>query len=275
MRAGNTEFELNAGKVYIMGVVNITPDSFSDGGQYNSPERMLKHVEELIRAGADIIDIGAESTRPGAEPMSSSEEAEKIHSAVSIMRKYFDLPVSVDSYRSSTIRAALDAGADIINDVWGLRYGELNGEDDDMAGVAAEYGVPVVITHNGAHGPAEDITGLVMEELEKSVELALSAGVRGENIILDPGIGFHKTREENLKLLKELPRLKECGYPLLLGASRKSVIGDTLHLPVDQREEATLVTTILAAEAGFDFVRVHDVEKNRRALDMFRAVKGA
>lgn len=268
MKIGAGEFEFGQ-KVYIMGILNITPDSFSDGGRYETVEPAMRQVERMIADGAHIIDVGGESTRPGHTPVSAEEEIRRIIPVIRLIRERYDIPISVDTYKSSTARAALEAGADLINDVWGFLY------DEEMAAVAAEYDVPVCLMHNRDNTEYVNFLDDVVSDLRKSLALARSHGVRQENIILDPGIGFGKTYEQNLYLLNHLETICELGYPVLLGASRKSVIGITLGLPVEEREEGTLATSVIGAMKGCSIVRVHDVRANVRALRMAEAVRHA
>ncbi|MCR5202312.1 MAG: dihydropteroate synthase [Lachnospiraceae bacterium] len=272
-------------KTYVMGILNYTNDSFSDGGKYNNLDSALKRVEEMIEEGADIIDIGAQSTRPGYEEIDVKEEALILEALVKTIKMHFDIPVSIDSYRASAMKAALHAGADMANDIMGLKYTE---SDLSMAKVIADFNVPVVIMHADEYDRDyskrseeqkkafnSDVILRVKAGLSDSVNIALEAGIHEEKIILDPGVGFNKTQEENLQVLKHLDEFMKMGYPCLLGASRKSVIGNALNLPVEQREEGTLVTSVLAARAGYNFVRVHDVKANKRAINMFEAINNS
>ncbi len=254
---------------YIMGILNFTPDSFSDGGKYNNIEYALKHVEEMIEGGADIIDVGGESTRPGYTMISDEEEIERIVPVIEKIRQNFDIPVSADTYKSKVADAAILAGADLINDIWGCRY------DDNMAQVIAKNKVSCCLMHNRdlSENPyKKDIMTEVMEDLKESIDRALSAGVDRDKIMIDPGIGFAKTLEENLLVMNQLDRLKELGFPILLGTSRKSMIGLTLNLPADERLEGTIATTVIGVMKGCSFIRVHDVQQNRRAALMARAI---
>lgn len=267
MKIGNRNFLLGS-RLFIMGILNVTPDSFSDGGRYNTVEAALSHGEKLVREGADILDIGGESTRPGHQAVTSGEEIERIIPVIRALKKSFDVPISVDTYKSQVAEEAVKAGADMINDVWGFRY------DGKMADVAGKYQIPVCLMHNRQE-PAYhyNILEEVFKDLKESVRLGQQAGVLTSQMILDPGIGFGKTYEMNLYLLNHLKDFKELGFPLLLGTSRKSVIGKTLLLPEEEREEGTLATTLQACMCGWDFVRVHDVEKNKRAITMAEAIK--
>lgn len=319
--------------VYIMGILNITPDSFSEDGMlrpdasfeadrglnaditetYNERESILQKVSLMIEDGADIIDVGGESTRPGHVQISAEEETERVCKAISLIRENFDVPISVDTYKAKVAKAALNAGADIVNDIWGLRYEMFNPDEKESGGknhrnmsalakVTAEAGACIVLMHNDNLGrsleertpdkirddgytssdiyepvitrtEADDVVLRVISGLKNSVEIALAEGITKDKIILDPGVGFAKTQEENLRVIANLRKFNSLGYPVLLGASRKSVIGNALDLPVREREEGTITTSILAAEAGARFVRVHNVKANRRALDMWEAIE--
>lgn len=265
MKIGGTIFDIGH-RTYIMGILNVTPDSFSDGGQFQDADAALRHAEEMIRDGADILDVGGESTRPGHVQVSEEEEIRRVVPVIRRLKEQFDIPVSIDTYKSRVARAALDAGADLVNDIWGLKY------DRELAGVIAEYGVPCCLMHNREKAEYKAFIPEVLEDLRESVGLAEAAGISAERIILDPGIGFGKTYEMNLEMLRHLQELKSLGYPILLGTSRKSVIGLTLDLPADQREEGTLVTTVLGIQSGCSFVRVHDVKANVRAARMTEAI---
>lgn len=265
MKIGGTIFDIGH-RTYIMGILNVTPDSFSDGGRFQDADAALRHAEEMIRDGADILDVGGESTRPGHVQVSEEEEIRRVVPVIRRLKEQFDIPVSIDTYKSRVARAALDAGADLVNDIWGLKY------DRELAGVIAEYGVPCCLMHNREKAEYKAFIPEVLEDLRESVGLAEAAGISAERIILDPGIGFGKTYEMNLEMLRHLQELKSLGYPILLGTSRKSVIGLTLDLPADQREEGTLVTTVLGIQSGCSFVRVHDVKANVRAARMTEAI---
>ena len=266
MYIGDREFK-DSGKTYIMGILNITPDSFSDGGQYMDRDKALFHVEEMIRDGADIIDIGGESTRPGYERISDEEEIDRISPVIESVKASFDIPVSVDTYKPAVALEAVRQGADLVNDIWGLK------SDAKMAEVIAQTKAAVCIMHNSEIMLDEkEVTEGVMRGLEESVEIAQKAGIEKERIMLDIGIGFAKDTRGNLRLLKDMDRFIKMGYPFLLGASRKSVIGNTLNLPKDERDEATCSLSVLAVMAGFSFVRVHNIKANKRAIDMAEAV---
>ena len=261
MKIGNKEFVMGE-RTYVMGILNVTPDSFSDGGRYNEIELALKHTEELINQGADIIDVGGESTRPNFEVVSVEEEIARVVPIIKAIKENFDIIVSIDTYKAKTAEAAINAGADIINDVWGFK------KDGEMANVAAKYGVPCILMHNRFQARYENLMRDVVLDLVESVDIALEAGVKRENIILDPGIGFAKTYEENLIVMNNLEKIKAIGFPILLGTSRKSMIGLTLDLPVNERVEGTVATTVIGIMKGCEFIRVHDVLENKRACIM-------
>ncbi|HEY8415566.1 MAG TPA: dihydropteroate synthase, partial [Thermaerobacter sp.] len=253
---------------YVMGILNVTPDSFSDGGLYLDPERALEHALAMEEAGADIIDVGAESTRPGAAPVPAEEELRRLLPVLRRLAPRLRVPISVDTYKAEVARAALAEGAAIINDVGGLQ------KDPAMASVAAEAGVPVVVMHSRPHGHAhyDDFWGDVLGFLRRSLELAEAAGLPPEYVIVDPGFGFGKTAEHNLELLRGLHRLRALGRPVLLGTSRKSTLGHVLNLPVSERLEGTAATVALAVPHGVDIVRVHDVAPIVRVVRMADAI---
>ena len=265
MIIGGKEFDTD-NNTYIMGILNVTPDSFSDGGKYNTPDAALFHAEQMVREGADILDVGGESTRPGHEQISDGEEISRITPVIERLKKEFDVPVSADTYKSAVARAALDAGADLINDIWGLKY------DEEMARVIAESGAACCLMHNRNGSYYGQFLPEFMDDMRECLAIADRAGIGRDRIILDPGVGFGKTYEMNLEIIAHLEIMKEFGLPVLLGTSRKSVIGLTLDLPPSEREEGTLVTTVYGVQKGCAFVRVHDVEKNRRAVAMTRAL---
>lgn len=253
---------------HIMGILNVTPDSFSDGGKWNQMDRALFHTEEMIRDGAEIIDIGGESARPGYQKVTEDEEIERVVPYIRSVREKFNIPVSIDTYKAKVARAAVEAGAGLINDIWGFKG------DPKMAETAAALRVPCCVMHNRnleTH-PYHNLMEDVLNDLKESIRLGLDAGVRPEHIITDPGIGFGKTLEDNLLVMKHLERLKELGYPILLGTSRKSMIGLTLSLPVEERVEGTVATTVFGVMKGCSFVRVHDVKENYRAMKMTEAM---
>lgn len=265
MKIGNKEFDLKK-RTYVMGILNVTPDSFSDGGKFNEVDAALKRVKEMIEEGADIIDVGGESTRPNFEVVKEEEEIKRVVPIIKAIKENFDIPVSIDTYKSKTAEAAIEAGADVINDIWGFK------KDKDMAKVAAKYNVPCILMHNRENKEYNDLMKDVVSDLLESINIAINAGVSRENIILDPGIGFAKNLNENLIVMNNLEKIKDLGYPVLLATSRKSMIGLTLDEPVDQRVEGTIATTVLGITKGCEFVRVHDIRENKRACVMTDAM---
>lgn len=267
MQIGNREFDLK-NQTYIMGILNMTPDSFSDGGRFHEMDKALFHVEEMIEDGAAIIDVGGESTRPGYTVVPDEEEIERVAPVIEGIKLRFDIPVSLDTYKGNVAKAGIAAGADLINDIWGLKH------DDIMAGIIAKSGLPCCLMHNRKEPDYTDYLKDVLTDLSESVRLAEKAGIEDGKIILDPGVGFGKTYENNLEILRCLEELHAFGYPILLGTSRKSVIGLTLNLPVEERLEGTLVTTVFGVIKGCSIIRVHDVKENVRAARMARAILG-
>lgn len=262
MKIGNKDFKIGE-RTYIMGILNFTPDSFSDGGVFNNIDSAIRHVKKMIDDGADIIDVGGESTRPGYTLISDEEEINRVVPIIKAIKENFDISVSIDTYKSKVAEKALEAGADLINDIWGFK------KDKDMAKVAAKYNVTCCLMHNRENKDYTSLMDDILDDLRESIKIAKDAGVKDENIILDPGIGFAKTYEQNLETMNNLERFKELGYPILLGTSRKSMIGLTLDLPVEERVEGTLATTVIGImKDACDFVRVHDVLENLRAAKM-------
>ena len=265
MKIGNREFDLK-NHCYVMGILNVTPDSFSDGGRWNQLDAAKKHTEDMIREGAAIIDIGGESTRPGYEKISDEEEISRVVPMIEMVKKEFGVPVSVDTYKSGVAEAALQAGADLVNDIWGLKA------DEKLAGVIAKYDVPCCLMHNRDNTDYQDFRKELLDDLRETIAIAKKAGIKEDKIILDPGVGFGKTYEHNLIAIHHMDDLKELGYPILLGTSRKSVVGLTLDLPASERVEGTMVTTVFGVMQGAAFVRVHDVKENFRAIQMTEAI---
>jgi dihydropteroate synthase len=253
-------------RTYVMGILNVTPDSFSDGGRYQTLDRALAHAQRLVEDGADILDIGGESTRPGFTPVSAEEEMERIIPVIERISREIPVPISVDTYKASVAREAVKAGAHLINDIWGLKG------DPEMAQVCATLGVPVVVMHNREHPLERDVFAGWLRDLEESLKLARAAGIPEEHLIIDPGVGFGKTYEQNLLVVRDLHRFRELGYPILLGTSRKSLIGRTLDLPVTERVEGTAATVALGIAGGADIVRVHDVREMVRVARMSDAI---
>lgn len=264
MIIGNTTFDED--KTYVCGILNVTPDSFSDGGKFNKLDAALYHAEEMIEEGAMLIDIGGESTRPGYTMISDEEEIERVVPVIEALKSRFDVPLSLDTYKSKVAKAGIESGIDLINDIWGLQY------DKAMAKVVADSGLPICIMHNRDNTDYTDFMTDVVSDLKESVDMAITAGIERDKLILDPGVGFAKNLEQNIIVMKELERLNCFKLPILLGTSRKSVIGLTLDLPKDERVEGTLVTTVLAVIKGCMFVRVHDVKENIRTIKMAEAL---
>ncbi len=265
MKVGKRVFDTEH-EVYMMGILNVTPDSFSDGGCYAEMDRALFHAEELIKAGADILDIGGESTRPNHIKISSEEEIQRVCPIIEAVKSRMDIPISLDTYKSDVARAGIQVGADMLNDIWGLKW------DGTMAQVIAEGKVACCLMHNRKEAVYQNYIEDVLSDLQESVQLALQAGIDRDSICIDPGIGFAKDLNQNLELMNQLERLQDLGYPVLLGTSRKSMIGLTLELPVNEREEGTIATTVFGVMKGCSIIRVHDVEKNLRAVKMTLAM---
>lgn len=265
IKIGNRDFVID-NHTYVMGILNVTPDSFSDGGKWIERDRALRHVEKMLEEGMDIVDIGGESTRPGYTRISEEEEISRVVPVIEAVKKYFDVPISLDTYKAIVARAGIAAGADMINDIRGLRY------DKDMAAVIAESGVACCIMHNRREAEYQNFMKEVVSDLAESVEIAGKAGIAANKIVLDPGVGFGKSYVNNLEIIRSLECIKELGYPVLLGTSRKSVIGYALDLPTEERLEGTLVTTVFGVLKGCSFVRVHDVKENVRAIRMTEAI---
>lgn len=250
-------------QTYIMGILNVTPDSFSDGGSYVNIDVALTQAKRMIIEGADIIDVGGETTKPGAIPVSSEEEIQRVIPFIEALSKETSIPISVDTYRAKTAEMSIKAGAHMINDIWGLKY------DPEMAAVVASYDVPICIMHNRTTGTVyENLIEDMKRELEESLNIARKAGIKDENIILDPGIGFAKTAEQNLEVMRHMDEFEVFGYPILLGASRKRFIGKVLELEVTDRLEGTLAVTAFGITKGADIIRVHDVLQNVRVAKM-------
>ena len=254
-------------RTYIMGILNVTPDSFSDGGKFNEVNKALNHAKEMIKDGVDIIDIGGESTRPGHKYVEADEEIQRVIPVIKELKKEINVPISIDTYKAKVAEEALKLGVEMINDVWGLK------KDKEMANVVAKYNACVCIMHNQDGTEYDkDIMESMKESLQESIDLALNAGISKDKIVIDPGIGFGKTFEQNLEVLKRMNELKELGYPILLGTSRKSVIGNVLNVEPKERLEGTIATTVLGIRDGVDIVRVHDVKENLKAAKMADAI---
>jgi dihydropteroate synthase len=266
MKIGNKNFDTE-NHCYVMGILNVTPDSFSDGGKFNSLDNALFHVEQMIADGMDIVDIGGESTRPGYTKISDEEEIERILPVISAVKERFDVPISLDTYKHAVAAAGISAGADLINDIWGLKY-----DSGEMAAVIAKSGLPCCLMHNKREALYKDFISDMTREMSESVSIAEKAGIARDKIILDPGVGFAKSYENNLEAIDRLEELCKLGLPVLLGTSRKSVIGLALGLPSGERVEGTVATTVVGVMKGAAFVRVHDVKENARAVKMTEAI---
>ena len=255
-------------KTYIMGILNVTPDSFSDGGDYTNIDIAVNHAKEMIELGADMIDLGGESTRPGHKFVSAEEEISRIVPVIKRLKEEINVPISIDTYKSEVAEEALKLGVDMVNDVLGLTY------DGKMADVVAKYDGEVCIMHNQEGTDYDkDIMEAIKEFLQNSIDMALKAGVKKEKIVLDPGIGFGKTYEQNIEVLERLGELRDLGYPVLLGTSRKSVLGKILENSTPkERVNATVATTVLGVKDGVDIVRVHDVKENKEAAMVADAI---
>lgn len=267
MLIGDRKFDTKNG-VYVMGILNVTPDSFSDGGLWTERDAALRQAGRMAEEGAAIIDIGGESTRPGHTPVSAEDEAARVLPIVEAVKRETGLPVSIDTYKAEVARAALEAGADMVNDIWGLRR-----DGGEMAALIAGTGAACCLMHNRARAEYADFMADMLSDLRETLAIADRAGIARSSIVLDPGIGFGKTYEQNLIAMNRLDELLAFGCPVLLAASRKSVIGLTLDLPADERMEGTIATTVAGVLRGAAFVRVHDVKENLRAARMALAIR--
>ena len=269
MKIGKREFDLNS-SAYVCGILNVTPDSFSDGGNYNSIDAALKHTEEMIGDGAAIIDIGGESTRPGYTQISEEEEIERVCPVIEAVKKRFDIPVSLDTYKWRVAKAGIEAGSDMINDIWGCSYPD----DGQMLKLLADTRIPCCLMHNRKYDVYNDFLTDYISDINTIIKSTTSNGIKPENIILDPGVGFAKDYNQNLLVINHIDKLRGLGFPVLLGVSRKSVIGLTLDLPKDERLEGTIATNVVGLMKGASIFRVHDVKENYRALKMSAAIMG-
>ena len=252
----------------IMGILNVNPDSFSDGGKYNRKDYALKHAIDMVKNGADIIDIGGESTRPGYVEISIEEELERVIPIIEAISNEVDIPISIDTYKGFVAKEALKAGAHIINDIWGVK------KDPLMAKIAAENKAPIILMHNRENQEYKNFVEDVLADIKESIEIVKQAGNRDVDIILDPGIGFAKNLQQNLEMMRSLDKLVELGYPVLLGTSKKSMIGNVLDLPVSERMEGTGATVCFGIQKGCQIVRVHDVKEMTRMARMMDALMG-
>lgn len=256
-------------RTHIMGVLNVTPDSFSDGGSYTSLNKAIEQAVEMEKQGADIIDIGGESTRPNHDPVSLEEELDRVLPIIRKVKEKINIPISIDTYKAETARRAIEAGAEIINDVWGAK------QDPQIVNVAAEYNVPIILMHNRTNMNYTSIIEDMKCDLQESIDIALKAGVTKENIVLDPGVGFAKTAADNLNVMNNLEKFTKLGYPVLLGTSRKTFIGKILDVPPAERDNGTGATTCLGITKGMQIVRVHNVKLNVELAKMMDAMIGA
>lgn len=255
-------------KTYVMGILNVTPDSFSDGGKFNEVELAVEHAKEMVANGADIIDIGGESTRPGFAAVSAEEELKRVIPVIEAVAKHVDVPLSIDTYKAAVAKQAIEAGAHMINDVWGAKA------DEQMAAVAAKYDVPIILMHNRRERNYQNFVRDVINDIFESITIAKKAGVKDEKIILDPGIGFAKDYHENILMMRNLDKLVMLGYPVLLATSRKRMIGEALDLPVNERMEGTGATICYGIQKGCQMIRVHDVKEMSRMAKMVDAMMG-
>ena len=266
MRIGSRDFAIQ-GHTYVMGILNVTPDSFSDGGRYQKLDQALYHVEEMITGGMDIVDVGGESTRPGYTPVTAEEEEERVIPVIETIKSRFNIPISLDTCKAAVAKAGIEAGVDLINDIWGLKF------DPALAEVIANENIACCLMHNRKEAVYQNYMEEVLWDLEETLQIAHQAGIADDKIILDPGVGFGKTYEHNLEIIDRMEMLHSLGYPLLLGASRKSVVGNALNLPKEERVEGTLVTSVFAVLKRAMFVRVHDVKENVRAIRMAEVIR--
>lgn len=256
-------------RTLVMGILNVTPDSFSDGGRFIDLDQAVAQARHMVEAGADLIDIGGESTRPGSEPVDAAEEMDRVLPIIRALSTELQVPLSIDTYKAEVADRAVQAGAHIINDIWGAK------RDKRMAEVAARHQVPIILMHNREDRNYQHFFANFVKDLRESVQIALQAGVRHDQIILDPGIGFAKSLEQNLETMRRLDDLVGLGFPVLLATSRKSMIGHVLDLPVDERMEGTAATVAMGVAKGCHMVRVHDVKEMKRVTTMMDAmVKG-
>lgn len=264
MIIGNKVFDTQ-NNVYIVGILNVTPDSFSDGGQYNTLDDALRKAQEMICQGIDVIDVGGESTRPGHTTVSTEQEINRVAPVIEKLKENFDITISLDSYKWQVVQA-LSSKIDMVNDIWGLQY------DDKMAQVVAKSGLVYCLMHNRHSNQYKNFSEEYLSDINDSLEKAEKAGIEKEKIILDGGVGFAKDYSQNLHVINNTDRLCSLGYPVMLATSRKSVIGLTLEKPVDQRLYGTLATTAVGVMKGASFVRVHDIEQNLDTIKMVKSI---
>ena len=265
MIIGNKEFK-ETGHTYVMGILNVTPDSFYDGSRYDNIDSALRRAAQIKEEGADIIDIGGESTRPGYTMISSEEEIERVVPVIEAVKKEIDIPISLDTYKADVAKAGIEAGADLINDIWGLKY------DDKMACVIAENKVACCLMHNRKDTDYNDFVDDTISDLKECIRLAHEAGIDDDRIILDPGVGFAKDTQQNLQIIAALDEIAKLGYPTLLGVSRKSVVGNVLNIPKEERLAGTLALGVFGCLHKTMFLRVHDVIEHVQAVKMIEEV---
>lgn len=255
-------------RTHIMGILNVTPDSFSDGGNYTTVEKAVEQALRMVEEGADIIDIGGESTRPGHTPVSAEDEINRIVPVIKAIKEKMQVPISIDTFKAETAEAAIEAGADILNDIWGAK------REPDIAKVAAKHGVPIILMHNRTNEEYASLIEDMVKDLEESIAIAHEAGVPDENIIIDPGVGFAKSREDDLQVMRHLEKLTAMNYPFLLATSRKRMIGSVMDVPPAERDLGTGATTCLGIVKGAHMVRVHNVKVNAELAKMTDAMLG-
>lgn len=255
-------------ETFVMGILNVTPDSFSDGGKFNSVEKAVAQAKKMVADGAKIIDVGGESTRPGYTRISDEEEISRVVPVIQAILKEVPAIISIDTYKSNVARAAIEAGAHMINDIWGAKA------DPEMAKVAAELNVPIILMHNRKGDQYDNFFAEYMADMQESIDIVKAAGVRDEHIFLDPGIGFVKSLSESIETMQRLDELVALGYPVLLATSRKRMIGSILDLPVEDRVEGTAATCAFGVQKGCHMMRVHDVKEVARTVKMMDALVG-
>ncbi|RLL41663.1 dihydropteroate synthase [Oceanobacillus piezotolerans] len=256
-------------RTHIMGILNVTPDSFSDGGSYTTLDNAIIQAKRMVAEGADVIDIGGESTRPGHIPVSAEEEIQRVVPVIKALKEHIDIPISIDTFKADTAKAAVEAGADIINDIWGAK------KDPGIASVAAELNVPIILMHNRESTDYHSLINDMKQDLEESIEIAIRAGVPKEHIILDPGVGFAKSAEENMMVMNRLEEFVNMGYPFLLATSRKRFIGSVLQIKEPkERDIGTGATTCLGIVKGAHMVRVHNVALHKQLAVMTDTMLG-
>lgn len=267
MQIGNKLFDFE-NKAYIMGILNVTPDSFSDGGNYTKIDDALFHVEKMINEGADLIDIGGESTRPGHQQISTEEEISRVVPVIEAIKKYFDIPLSIDTYRSQTLEACVQVGIDLVNDIWGLQY------DENIGHIAKNHGLPICLMHNRKENNyGEDFWNTFIDDLKLMLSHAKSLGIENDKIIIDPGLGFQKSFQKDLFISNKIDSLKLLGFPILYGSSRKRFIKNLVGEALPSRDIGTVATTVYAYQKGARLFRVHNVKLNRKALDVAMSIE--